>query len=1057
MHLCLDCGLSNLLWLRFVKITFVVGIYHNANVVYVALICEDLQYQIDNHQSKIRRREIMPYPRFTKTIIHRFMTKHKSISTRQGSPYHTVNDDEVLDRLKFINKDIYYVYGKPILDSWITGEIKKYEAYKMYFKYSTSLIPLKEGRGRGAQGTKATDALKQINVVCKKKTDASKKKQSKRKWVHHNESEESEEEQKNWPTGRKKRTPRAVVIQEPPSVFIKKTQESSGNLKGIELLSDATQFEINTQKAMKASKRTSRFQHQIVGSSEGAGLRLEVPDEFQTNLQTQMKELVLHQRFQMSQKIKVKLDMILMIRALMMMRNIYLLTKIRNPKIYHGNRPMMMNIRMMMKKMMQVLILKTNDERTNGDDEDTVMCKAEKTVEQKADEEHEADKEKKGDEHVEDEQVVGIYHNANVVYVALICEDLQYQIDNHQSKIRRREIMPYPRFTKTIIHRFMTKHKSISTRQGSPYHTVNDDEVLDRLKFINKDIYYVYGKPILDSWITGEIKKYEAYKMYFKYSTSLIPLKEGRGRGAQGTKATDALKQINVVCKKKTDASKKKQSKRKWVHHNESEESEEEQKNWPTGRKKRTPRAVVIQEPPSVFIKKTQESSGNLKGIELLSDATQFEINTQKAMKASKRTSRFQHQIVGSSEGAGLRLEVPDEFQTNLQTQMKELIRNPKIYHGNRPMMMNMRMMMKKMMQVLILKTNDERTNGDDEDTVMCKAKKTVEQKADEEHEADKEKKGDEHVEDEQVVVHVSTTQKERPSLLQSTSSHSVSSNFGNQFINSPNASLIGTIPENAKAEINFLLDIQIQQDVPTIQQKPFHADKVSIIPKTTQQPPFTPPTPPLPATKNQSTQVLNTEAVKSVVEDLLNWNELSRNPSKMITLLLFLLQLDLKSHQGTTRISFKSLLKLMLFSEVKNFLPKFLPQAVKEALEKTPPSLANMKKGNKPNTIFKKRDQGDDQDKDLSVGSNQGKKTKKIRVNESESSKKTSTTKKQSKGKSLAKTSKSGKSVTVEEPVEEPVFEIGSDMLRKLLMMRFVMLVNYLILMIMKLKQMRL
>ncbi|GKC97256.1 hypothetical protein Tco_1167531 [Tanacetum coccineum] len=94
------------------------------------------------------------------------------------------------------------------------------------------------------------------------------------------------------------------------------------------------------------------------------------------------------------------------------------------------------------------------------------------------------------------------------------------------------------------------------------------------------------------------------------------------------------------------------------------------------------------------------------------------------------------------------------------------------------------------------------------------------------------------------------------PNLLQSTSSHSVSSNFGNQFINSPNASLIGTILENAEAEINSLLDIQIQQDVPNIQQEPFHAVKVSVILEPTQIPPTTPPAPPLPAIKIPSTQV---------------------------------------------------------------------------------------------------------------------------------------------------------------------------------------------------------
>ncbi|GJS67691.1 hypothetical protein Tco_0682256 [Tanacetum coccineum] len=61
-------------------------------------------------------------------------------------------------------------------------------------------------------------------------------------------------------------------------------------------------------------------------------------------------------------------------------------------------------------------------------------------------------------------------------------------------------------------------------------------------------------------------------------------------------------------------------------------------------------------------------------------------------------------------------------------------------------------------------------------------------------------------------------------------------------------------------------------------------------------------------------------------------------------------------------------------------------------------------------------------------VGPNQGKKTKRSITKESKPSKKSSTSKESSKGKSPAKTSKFGKSVTAEEPVEEPVFEMASD-----------------------------
>ncbi|GJX12978.1 hypothetical protein Tco_0204736, partial [Tanacetum coccineum] len=250
-----------------------------------------------------------------------------------------------------------------------------------------------------------------------------------------------------------------------------------------------------------------------------------------------------------------------------------------------------------------------------------------------------------------------------------------------------------------------------------------------------------------------------------------------------------------------------------------------------------------------------------------------------------------------------------------------------------------------------IEKTDDERTDTDDEDTVMVKVEKVVEQKTDEEHEADEEQKGDEHARDEQVVVHVSTTQKGKPNLLQSTSSHSVSSNFGNQFINSPNASLIA-VKELKQADHSIAILASIRSQIP------------------------------------------------SVVEDYLG-------------------------------LSLPDALK-------KNFPPKSLPQAAKEALEKTPPSLgqsssqelydvltwsmlldeATMKEGDKPDKVIKKRDYRDDQDEDPLAGSNKGKKIKKRRCNEFELSKKTSTTKESSKGKSLAKTSKSGKSVTAEEPV---------------------------------------
>ncbi|GJV39710.1 hypothetical protein Tco_1418150 [Tanacetum coccineum] len=171
---CLSGKTSSNDILRPLRIEILWGIYHKANVDYAALIWEDLQYKIDNRQSKVRRSEIMPYPRFTKAIIHHFMSQHKSISKRQGSPYHTVDNDGVLDRLKFIRKgEIHQVYGKSIPDTLIIHDIQNSKAYKTFISLSIGLIPPKIGRGKAAKGLKAM-------VIPKKETAAFKNKRAKK-------------------------------------------------------------------------------------------------------------------------------------------------------------------------------------------------------------------------------------------------------------------------------------------------------------------------------------------------------------------------------------------------------------------------------------------------------------------------------------------------------------------------------------------------------------------------------------------------------------------------------------------------------------------------------------------------------------------------------------------------------------------------------------------------------------------------------------------------------------------------------------------------------------
>ncbi|GJU28581.1 hypothetical protein Tco_1167202 [Tanacetum coccineum] len=69
-----------------------------------------------------------------------------------------------------------------------------------------------------------------------------------------------------------------------------------------------------------------------------------------------------------------------------------------------------------------------------------------------------------------------------------------------------------------------------------------------------------------------------------------------------------------------------------------------------------------------------------------------------------------------------------------------------------------------------------------------------------------------------------------------------------------------------------------------------------------------------------------------------------------------------------------------------------------------------------------------DDDDEDPPAGPNQGKKTKRRKTKESESSKKPSSTKETPKGKAPSKGSKIGKSASAKELVEEPIAEVVMD-----------------------------
>ncbi|GKB54910.1 reverse transcriptase domain-containing protein [Tanacetum coccineum] len=69
---------------------------------------------------KKSRREVMPFPIFTKIIINHFFSQHKSLSKLKHQHYHIIKDDGIVSRLKFVR------FGKKtVVDSQETVDISK--------------------------------------------------------------------------------------------------------------------------------------------------------------------------------------------------------------------------------------------------------------------------------------------------------------------------------------------------------------------------------------------------------------------------------------------------------------------------------------------------------------------------------------------------------------------------------------------------------------------------------------------------------------------------------------------------------------------------------------------------------------------------------------------------------------------------------------------------------------------------------------------------------------------------------------------------------------------
>ncbi|GJV23807.1 hypothetical protein Tco_1376502 [Tanacetum coccineum] len=149
-------------------------------------------------------------------------------------------------------------------------------------------------------------------------------------------------------------------------------------------------------------------------------------------------------------------------------------------------------------------------------------------------------------------EVQGMYYKKNHDFVALIWENLAYQIDNKDTN--KQDTMFYPRFTKIIIHHFLKKDKSISMRNKMFMHTARDDSLLGTMRFVSRhEDTQVYGAILPKSITNQAVLGFVAYKTYYAIASGVKPSKSKKPK----TKSDSAISSEETPSKKKPTKAKK--------------------------------------------------------------------------------------------------------------------------------------------------------------------------------------------------------------------------------------------------------------------------------------------------------------------------------------------------------------------------------------------------------------------------------------------------------------------------------------------------------------------
>ncbi|GJV98913.1 hypothetical protein Tco_1554165 [Tanacetum coccineum] len=640
--------------------------------------------------------------------------------------------------------------------------------------------------------------------------------------------------------------------------------------------------------------------------------------------------------------------------------------------------------------------------------------------------------------------------------------------------------------------------------------------------------------------------------MFIKYSAGQIPPKKSRGKSSQGKKTADILEvDVDVSEDSDSEPSRKQTSSRKVIKKKVSIFADDNIIPYPDvalelGKSmsltkvakeeaarqvhatherivtkfdpepaRRRPLGISFRDTSGVSKKIYLDPSQNLKGVSILTPEEQVGADTMQALKASRKSSKSRSLTRGSSKGTGVSLGVLDESTVILATSSERTSTKPGVPDEE-----------KVTSEANIIldwaseqeseyseddddddKDNDDNDDGDvdddDDDDKSIDLEKTDDEETDDEfvysgeyvQTDDETVHGDEQVNDdedkEMTNVEDANTRNDYEEITDAVKAYTEKTEVVKDDTKKakfpPSSS-----SDTTYVEINSLLDVKIQQEIPHIQ-SPFVLN-VSVY--VISEPSVLTPIPETPSLKEADNTTTLRASLKSKMPSAVHvfigsslGNELHKVLQRHTEELIqkYPQQIDYKE-------MIEESVQANLINKVKNQLPTLLPKAisdfialviqstVKNALEKTSllaaqyssqtqPSIKvveslseyelkinlfdKMEKSRSyltydkhqdlyddlfnslslddaiangqayPKKVLRKRDHDNE---DPSARPDQGKKTKRHKTKESNLSKKSQTSKESSKGKSPAKTSKSGKSMTTEEPVKEPVFKMASN-----------------------------